>query len=188
MAKQDTPLTEAAAAFDAELATYTRLGQLFVKTPLSSVKHLERANSTLADIAACEERLQAAGQQLVAALAGARQQQEELAQQVVAHVPVVRERNQQFQDLMAELGALAGEVGGLNAMIATRGGNGDASAAPTPADARDVSATVLGLSTRAEQLAERAREAELEELATQAHALHQKLQAIGKKLALAGGA
>jgi hypothetical protein len=189
MAKPDSSaLTDAAAAFDTELSTYTRLGELFVKTPLSSVKHLERANATLADIAACEGRLQTAGQQLVLALSTARAQQEELAKEVVAHVPAVQERNKRLQELMNELAGVATEVGGLNAMI-TRGsnGNGDASAAPTAADAQNISATVLALSSRAEQLANTARDAEFEELATQAHALHQKLQAIGKKLALVGG-
>ena len=189
MAKQETSaLTEAAAAFDSELSSYTRLGELFLKTPLSSVKHLERANSTLADIAACEERLQAAGQALVQALAGARDSQEQLAQQVVAHVPSVQARNQRLQELMAELAGVAGEVGGLNTLISAKGGNGDTTTTPTAADARDVSATVLALSMRAEALANTARDAEFEELATQAHALHQRLQAIGKKLALVGGA
>lgn len=185
MPKQDTSaLVEAAAAFDGELATYTRLGKLFVDTPLGSVKHLERANATLAEIAACEERLQTAGQTLVQALAAARHGQEQLSQQVVEHVPVVQARNQTLQAMMAELAAVAGEVGGLNEKIqAGTSGGGDT---PTVVDAQGLSASILALSVRAEQLATRARAAELEELATQAHALHQKLQVIGKKLALAG--
>jgi hypothetical protein len=187
VSKDTLPLVEAAAAFEAELATYTRLGELFVKTPLASVKHLERANATLVDIAACEERLQTAGQNLVLALGTARKAQEDLAKHVVAHVPVIQERNKKLQDLMGELAGVADEVGGLNSKIAARGTNGDADAHPTTADAADLSTTILDLSVRAEKLAERAREAELEELATQAHALHQKLLVIGKKLALAGG-
>jgi hypothetical protein len=186
MANQEpSALSEAAAAFESELASYTRLGELFVKTPLGSVKHLERANSTLAEIAGCEGRLQAAGQRLVQALAVSRDHQEQLAKEVVAHVPIVQKRNTQLQELMAELAAVAGEVGGLNALIASRGTNGSATQ-PTAADARDVSATVLALSARVEQLAESARAAEFEELATQAHALHQKLSAIGTKLAAVG--
>ena len=39
----------------------------------------------------------------------------------------------------------------------------------------------------AEKLASEARTAEYEELATQAHALHQRLQAISKKLQKVGG-
>lgn len=188
MGKVDSsPLVDAAAAFDAELATYARLGELFLKTPLSSVKHLERANTTLAELAGCEERLQAAGQALVKALSAARSQQEELSQHVVAHVPTVQQRNQRLQELMGELTAVAGEVGGLNSII-QGSTNGDATAGPSAADARNISETVLALSAKAETLAATAREAEFEELATQAHALHQRLQTIGKKLAKAGGA
>jgi hypothetical protein len=187
MAKQDvTPLVEAAASFDEELATYSRLGELFLKTPLSSVKHLERANGALAELAGCEERLQAAGQKLVKALSSARDAQEQLAKEVVAHVPAVQQRNTRLQELMAELTAVAGEVGGLNAVIQGKTENGDSTAQPTKADARDVSERVLQLSSRAEKLAADARDAEYEELATQAHALHQRLQVIGKKLQKVG--
>jgi hypothetical protein len=188
MAKQDpSPLVEAAASFDEELATYARLGELFLKTPLSSVKHLERANTTLAEIAACEGRLQAAGQRMVQALAAARDHQESLAKEVVAHVPLVQGRNQRLTELMTELSSVAGEVGGLNTVIAAHRDNGDTTKTPTPEDARGVSTTVFALAERAQKLATTAREAEFEELATQAHALHQRLDAIGKKLQKAGG-
>jgi chromosome segregation ATPase len=189
MAKHEpSALADAAAAFDAELAAYARLGKLFLETPLSSVKHLERANQTLAEIAACEERLQSAGQALVGALAGARQRQEQLAKEVVAHVPAIQARNQRLAELMGELGTLAGEVSNLNQSISHRGDNGDTTQPPTAADALDVSSKILALSERAEGLARAAHEAELEELHTQAHALHQRLQSIVKKLQKAGGA
>src|ERR1700742_1513739 len=104
-------LVDAVAGFEAELTSYGRLGELFLKTSLASVKQLERANATLADIAKCEERLQAAGQRMVQALSAARSHQEQLAAQVVAHVPAVQARNQQLTDLMAELTAIVGEGG-----------------------------------------------------------------------------
>lgn len=187
MSKDTSPLSEAAANFDKELAAYARLGKLFIETPLSSVKYLERANGTLAEIAGCEERLQQAGQTLVRALSASRDQQEELAKAVVAHVPNLQARNVRLQELMTEMGALAGEVAGLNDVIAGKKDNGDATKGPSQADARDVSDVVLGLSERAEALATTARDAEFEEVATQAHSLHQRLQAIGKKLQKAGG-
>lgn len=188
MAKVEaTPLVEAAAEFDEALAQYARLGDLFIKAPLGSVKHLERANNLLGEIATCEERLQAAGQQLVRALSSAREGQEQLAANVVAHVPTVQERNRRLQELMGELTSVAGEVAGLNTQIAGKAGNGDPDAGPTAEDATDISTSVLAMSERAEALAKTAREAEFEELATQAHALHQRLQAIGKKLAKVGG-
>lgn len=188
MAKPDTALAGAAAGFDEELAAYARLGDLFLKTPLSSVSQLERANATLAEIAACEERLQAAGQRMVQALSEARARQEQLAKDVVAHVPAVQARNKQLSELMAELTAVAGEVSSLNQAIAGHRNNGDASKPPTAEDARGVSTTVFALSDRAEQLAVTARDAEFEEIATQAHALYQRLQAVGKKLQKVGGA
>jgi DNA anti-recombination protein RmuC len=151
------------------------------------VKHLERANATLAEIAACEERLQAAGQRMVQALATARSEQEQLATSVVAHVPVVQARNQKLSELMNELTAVAGEVGALNTALSGHRENGDATRPPTADAARDVSTSVFALSDRAERLAASARTAEFEELAAQAHALHQRLQAVGKKLQKAGG-
>lgn len=187
VAKHETELADAAAGFDDELATYARLGELFIGTPVSSVKHLERANATLAEIAACEERLQAAGQRMVQALAAARARQEQLASEVVARVPVVQGRNQQLRQLMSELSAVAGEVGALNASMTVQRENGDPTRPPTADSARDVSTTLLALSERAAQLAAGARDAEFEELATQAHALYQRLEAIGKKLHKAAG-
>jgi predicted nucleic acid-binding Zn-ribbon protein len=188
MSKPETALAGAAAGFDDELAAYSRLGDLFLKTPLSNVKQLERANATLAEIAACEARLQAAGQRMVQALSDARAHQEQLAKEVVAHVPAVQARNKQLGELMAELAAVAGEVGSLNQAIAGQRNNGDATKPPTPEEARGVSTTVFALSDRAERLAVTAREADFEEIATQAHALYQRLQAVGKKLLRAGGA
>jgi hypothetical protein len=182
MAKHDTELADAAAGFDQELAAYTRLGELFVNAPVASVKQLERANSTLAEIAACEGRLQAAGQRLIQVLSAARTRQEQLAKDVVARVPVVQDRNQRLQGLMAELAGVAGQVGALNAAITGQRDNGDPTQPPTAEATRDISAALLALSERASQLATAAREAEFEELATQAHALCQRLQAIGKKL------
>jgi predicted nucleic acid-binding Zn-ribbon protein len=187
MAKIESELAEAAAAFEEELAVYARLGELFLKTPLSSVKQLERANTTLGEIAGCEERLQAVGQRMVQALTASRTRQEQLSREVVAHVPTVQERNRRLNELMTELTALAGEVGGINHALAGRRENGDATRPPSLEDARGISSTVLALSERAERLAATARDAEFEELATQAHALHQRLQAVGKKLQSASG-
>ncbi|HEX7836426.1 MAG TPA: hypothetical protein VF469_03135, partial [Kofleriaceae bacterium] len=95
------------------------------------------------------------------------------------------DRNRQLKELMAELSAVAGEVAGLNAAITGRRDNGDPTRPPTPETARDVSATALALSERAARLATSAREAEFEELGTQAHALHQRLQSIARKLHMA---
>jgi hypothetical protein len=180
MAKTEpSPLLAAAESFDEALAQYVRLGELFLKTPLASVKHLERANQLLGEIADCEQKLQDSGKQLIGALTVARQRQEQLSADVIAHAPVLQARNKRLQELMTEMGQLASDVAAVNARVVA---TGDSSADPG-----EVSAAVLALSTRAEQLATAAREAELEEIATQAHALHQRLKAIGHKLQKAAG-
>jgi hypothetical protein len=185
MAKSDSPLVQAASAFDQELAVYARLGELFLKTPLDTLKHLERANQTLGELADCEQRLQDAGKALIEALTGARQKQEQLSQSVIDYAPTVQARNEKLRELMKSMGELAGDVSAVNSLV--MGKNGDQQAETEQADPGEVSAKVLALSERADQLAANARDASFPELGEQAHALHQRLKAIGTKLQKAGG-
>jgi methyl-accepting chemotaxis protein len=180
MPKDPSPLTEAATQFEAELAIYARLGELFIKTPLTSLKHLERANQTLGEIADCEQRLQDAGKNLIGALSAARARQETLSGQVVEHAPTVQARNAQLKELMLQMGQLATDVAAVNAKIVQ---DTDAQAK----DPSEVSGSMLELSSRAEKLASDAHDAEFEELSQQAHALYQRLKAIGQKLQKATG-
>ncbi|HEY5923324.1 MAG TPA: hypothetical protein VIV11_16705, partial [Kofleriaceae bacterium] len=175
MAKSDSPLVQAATQFDEELAIYARLGELFLKTPLTTLKHLERANQTLGEIADCEQRLSDAGKRLIEALTGARQKQEQLSQSVVDYAPTVQGRNTKLRELMAAMGELATDVQSVNSLVLQK--NGDQAADASKPDPGDVSAKVLALSERAEKLADTCREAEFAELAEQAHSLHQRLKA-----------
>ena len=100
MAKSDSPLVIAATEFDEVLAVYSRLGELFLKTPLTTLKHLERANQTLGELADSEQRLQDAGKKLIEALSAARQKQEQLSQAVIAHAPTLQARNTRLRELM----------------------------------------------------------------------------------------
>jgi chromosome segregation ATPase len=173
-----TPLLNAATEFDEALALYARLGQLFIKQQLSSVKHLERANQILGEIADCEQRLQEGGKALITALSAARATQEQLAAEVVEHAPQVQARNQRLKELMTEMGQLATDAAAVSAQVVQKPGETEA-AAPDPGA---VSESVLALSARAEQLSATARDSEFEEVATQAHSLHQRLKAIAQKL------
>ncbi|HET9990988.1 MAG TPA: hypothetical protein VFQ65_20795 [Kofleriaceae bacterium] len=183
MAKSEpSELTDAADAFESALAAYTRLGELFLKAPLDTLKHLERANATLGELAESEQRLQETGQRLIGAVAAARDRQQQLSQDIVARAPALQARNGKLGELMTALHEIAGEVGKLNDDIAQR-----QPGSVVPSGTGDVSTAVLALSERAEELANDARAAELPELAEQAHALYQRLQAIGKKLKMTGG-
>jgi len=185
MAKSGSPLVQAATQFDEELAIYSRIGELFLKTPLTSLKHLERANQVLGEIADCEQRLSDAGKRLIEALTGARQKQEQLSQNVVEYAPTVQARNTTLRELMAAMAALAGDVQSVNTLVLQKNGDQEHDAAKP--DPGDVSAKVLALSERAEALAASCREADFAELAEQAHSLHQRLKAIGTKLQKAAG-
>jgi hypothetical protein len=185
MAKSDSPLVQAATQFDEELEIYARLGELFLKTPLNTLKHLERANQTLGEIADCEQRLSDAGKRLIEALTGARQKQEQLSQNVVDYAPTVQARNTKLRELMSAMAELAGDVQTVNSLVLQK--NGDQAQEAAQPDPGDVSAKVLGLSDRADKLAATCREADFAELGEQAHSLHQRLKAIGTKLQKAAG-
>jgi chromosome segregation ATPase len=185
MPKEPSPLTEAATAFDAELVIYARLGELFLKTPLNSLKHLERANETIGQIAECEQRLQDCGKRLIEALTAARAKQEGLSNAVVAHAPNVQARNAQLKDLMLQMGQLASDAAAVNAQVLSQ--NGDETKEGTKVDPSEVSSAVLAISERALALAGAAHDADFEELSSQAHTLHQRLKAIGQKLQKAAG-
>ncbi len=177
MAKSDSALVQAATQFDEELASYARLGELFLKTPLGTLKHLERANQTLGEIADCEQRLADAGKRLIEALTEARQKQEQLSKNVVEYAPTLQARNETLRELMSAMAALAADAQTINAQVTQAAGK------QVPAD---VSAKVLELSERAEQVGARSRAAEFPELGEQAHSLHQRLKAIATKLQKAG--
>jgi hypothetical protein len=178
MAKSESELFVAANAFDEALASYERLGDLFLRAPLDTLKHLERANATLNDLADAEQRLQASGQLLVAAIAGARDRQQAISQQVVDRAPALQARNAQLGEMMKALQEITADVGRLNEEMFGTG--------VAPSQHADMSTAMFAMSERAEQLSRSARANEFSDLADQAHALFQRLQALAKKLKGAG--
>jgi hypothetical protein len=166
----DAALVAAATAFDEQLTEYARLAELLLRTPLATVKHLERANQTIEEIGATETRLGETGRALALAISEARDRQQQLAEQMVAHLPSVQARNQALRDLITDLQQLAETVRAIN------------SAASGGAGALDLEERVTQLAAAAETLAARARSDGFEEPATQAHALHQQMLAVQRKL------
>jgi DNA repair exonuclease SbcCD ATPase subunit len=181
MKDKASPLAEAAQVFEQELARYAQLGETFVRAGLSTTKQLERANQAVEEIVAQEERLSAAGQKLIEAVTEARKRQEALAQQVIDRLPEIRARNATLRELLGEMAAIGGDTASLNDRASAISQDGPDAARRNPA-ARELADAMNALSERAAKLAERARAADFEELANQAHALHQRLQAAWKKL------
>jgi hypothetical protein len=181
MKPKTSKLAEAAQSFEDELVKYAQLGDAFVKSSLATTKQLERANEAIDEIVACEERLQQAGQRLIEAVAAARQQQEGLAQAVIDRLPEIRERNAKLRELLGEMAAIGAATGGLNDQAAVISKDGPEAARLNPAS-RELAIAMNDLQERAGKLAEDARQASFDELANQAHALHQRLLAAWKKL------
>jgi predicted nucleic acid-binding Zn-ribbon protein len=179
--KAKTPLAEAAQTFDDELDRYAALAEAFTKSSLATTRQLERANEAIDEIVAAEERLRGAGQKLIEAVAAARQRQEALAQGVIDRLPAIRERNAQLRELLGEMAAIGVETGALNDRAAEISKDGAEAARHDPR-ARELAVAMDTLQQRAATLADKARAADFEELAHQAHALHQRLLSAWKKL------
>jgi DNA repair exonuclease SbcCD ATPase subunit len=179
-----SPLREAADAFADELATYTSLSEAFQRVPLESTKHLERANDTLSQIAASEQRLAVCGQRLAEAVGAARDKQESLAKATLDKVPQIKQRMDELRALLAQFEALAGDAGAINSDAAQMSREAaDKQAQITRA--RELAERMLALSQRAHEITGAARAASFEELANRAHALHQQLLSAHHKLKLA---
>lgn len=179
-----TPLMDAVAAFEEELATYGQLSDAFQRAPLGTTKQLERANETLGQIAASEQRLGQCGQGLAQAVSDARDQQERLARATLERVPAVKQRMEELRGLLAQFEALGKEASALNETAAALNQHGPGPDEQTQR-ARELTARMQALSQRAHELAGLARSADFEELANRAHALHQQLLSGYNKLKLA---
>jgi septal ring factor EnvC (AmiA/AmiB activator) len=179
-----SPLVDAAQGFADELETYAQLARTFVRSPLNSARQIERASDLLEEITTSEQRLSERGQALAAAVSAARDQQEAHATSMLEHLPTVRDRGVQLRDLLAGFEALGVEATDLNRAVAEiRAASGDDAAART----RALADRMLELAGRAETVSVTARDAAFEDLASQAHALHQQLLSACRKLQAATG-
>jgi chromosome segregation ATPase len=181
-----SPLLSAIEAFEAELHSYAQLSEAFQRAPLGSTKQLERANETLGQIAASEQRLGACGQRLAQAVSEARDQQERLARATLERVPAVKQRMEELRGLLARFETLGQEAAALNATAAGLARR-PADAESPAGTARQLTEQMHALSQKAQELAAAARAVDFEELANRAHALHQQLLSGYNKLKLAVG-
>src|SRR6266700_4417584 len=114
--KEPSALLAAAEAFDAELARFGHLAETARRGTLGSQKALERAAGTLKEIADCEEQMQAHAQALMAALGGARAQQESHAALVSERAEEVRRRTAVYAELLQQFQMLGQDAAALNGM------------------------------------------------------------------------
>lgn len=188
--KPPSPLLAAAQAFEDELTSYAHLSESFARAPLDSAKHLERASELLGQIAASEQRLGECGRRLAEAVTGTRDDQERMAQRTIERVPVLKQRSADLAALLKQLQGLGQEAVGINE---TAAGLARKPAPGTPAEAgatggpskdhvKQLSEAIHGLSRRAQEVAASAKQHDFEDIARQAHALHQQMLAAHRRL------
>jgi hypothetical protein len=166
-------LSEAALALDRELRRFEELAALAGKIKLNTEKALERATEALTRAAESQDRIHAHVQQLVAAVAAARQKQESDAAALMARAEQISARRKEFAGLLQRMAGL-GEMA-RSLQNALREG---------PSGLDDAEATMKGIADEAAAIARDAEEKEMEDVARQAEVLRQQVLAARNKVGL----
>jgi hypothetical protein len=185
--KREGPLTQAAMAFEAELARYEGLASDVARGSISSEKALMRAKKQLGESAECQLRLAEHLKGVMVALDGDRIKQETCMKQVLSAAERVKARADEFVALMERFSALghrAGEVNEPVARIAARKSEG-APATEVLAALRDVLARTESIVTDAETLARDAANTDWSDVSRAAEGLKQQVQAARNRVLLA---
>jgi hypothetical protein len=182
-------LVAAVVAFDAELKRFARACESAQKRPLDSQKNLERVAEALNEAREAERQLGPRAQAMMAALSAAREQQQVQAESARQRVEEFNQRTQVFHDLMERYRAIGMEAGELNGLAqkfaeAKREGAEAMDANELRTGLGDFDTRLLKVATDAQELATAGREADYEEVAREAHSLHQKLLAMRNKIKL----
>lgn len=179
---------QAAQAFDSELASFHHAAEATLRGPLYSAKQLERAVSSLNQVAQCEQRLGVASKTLGEAIHDAHQLQLEVTQKLTARAQAISVRNAQFDQLMAGYRALGEAALSLNReaadILRKKKELGDSSPAALADELRGLVDKLSAVSQIAQDLTETARGEDFEEIARQADSVRQQLVAARTKLAL----
>jgi len=185
--KPQSPLLEAAAAFDDELARFGRLVEAARTGPLNSQKNLQRAAHAFEQVGESERRLGETAQALVAALQGARQEQEVQALALQGRAKEVEARTAVAADLLQRYGLVGQKAGELNSLvldIAAKKTNG--SSEPDEeiiASLAELRGKMGEIAESAAGLVSAAREADFDDIARQADSLRQQIVAVSQKVA-----
>lgn len=171
MKKADlTPLVAAADRLDRALAAYDRAAHALTRQKLDSRKNLGKAADLLNEVAQADETLSAEVAALVSAIAGARDRQQALAEQVHARAQEVLARTEALAPLLGAFEDLAAQVRQL--------GEGAEDGERSSASLEAVLERVTELGDQAQAFAAMAQEKDFADLAGEGHALREQLLAI----------
>lgn len=187
--KEGTALSAAAAALDHELKKFEELVLAANKVPLTTEKNLGRAARAMSDAAEGHDRVAQAVRVLVTAITSARERQQVHADTIQARAEEIKERTQQYEELLRRFGGLGEEAAKLNASVQQVALQ--RSEAKTPADNEAVVAQLAEIHRSMGELADKAgalqqasNDVEIEDVARQAESLRAQLLAARNKLSL----
>lgn len=170
------PLVEAAEKLDASLAQHGRATRELLRLDLDSRKNVEKAGELLSRIARADQELADDMQGFVAALTEARVQQQADAEQVQARALELVGRREALEGLNGRMRLLAEAiraVGELLEQLKTSGGGG--------AGVSEALGKLGELGELARGVSEDARAAGFDDVAGEAHAMRQQLEAVVRR-------
>jgi methyl-accepting chemotaxis protein len=179
------PLTEAAAALEAELGRFEELSNAARKVPLDSEKNLGRAARALAETADSQERTAALVRALVEAINRARDHQQQTAEVLLARAEELKAQTENLEALLDRfktLGADAREIQALVQQASERGAARDIEGAVAILD--QARQKIDAIAIRATDLASDAKEKGIGDVEREADSLRQQLLAARNKLGL----
>lgn len=167
---EGTPLVEAAEKLAASLASYDRAAHALLKQKLDSRKNLAKAADLLSEVARAEEALSGEVGTLVAAIATARDLQQERSAEVQQHAQEVLARRDALEPLILAFQEIATAVGSLGELAREADQSVD--------QLGPLLEQVAALGERARAFAQDAKERGFEDLAAEGHSLREQLLAL----------
>jgi hypothetical protein len=185
----ESPLVASAQAFAETLERFAALAEGLRKGKLDSQRNLEKAAETLKQVAGCEEELQAHAQALMAALAGARDAQQEQAEGVRTRALEIQARSEDLARLMRGFEAIGKDAAALNAaaqQLAARKRTPDEMVKDGEllAGLDELQERMTAVLAAGETLAAEARAADYDDLSRKVDALRQQILAARNKINL----
>lgn len=194
--KAPSSLVAAAIAFDEELRRYAHTISEAQRRTIDSRKALDKVAQIIRDAADSNEQLMRRAQALIAAVNDAREQQEAQQRALLARAEDVKERTERFVALMGRYQEVEAEVkallqlasqllSALSPLLALSLEQRLHKAGEAARPLGELDARLEKVIGSAQQIAAEAREANFQDVAREAHALHQSISSTRHKIAQA---
>jgi hypothetical protein len=182
--RDTSPLSEAAAALEAELRRFEELSSQAKKIPLDSEKNMQRAAKALQEAANCQEQTANLVRALVDTIGGARDRQQDTANGLLARAQELQARSDILQDLLARFRALGDDARDIQTLVSTANEQGKDDMNAAIATLETVKERMESIAGRATELANDAKEKGIVDIEREADSLRQQILAAKNKLGL----